>query len=68
MRWCLQTDALTSRQRSLSFRVVSLLLHDLEAFYQEQRCCGELDGDVEGDRVWMTCSRGALLVRVVALG
>jgi len=24
--------------------------------------------DVEGDRVWMTCSCGAALVRVVAFG
>jgi hypothetical protein len=26
----------------------------------------DLDGGIEGDRVWMTCSCGAVLVRVVA--
>jgi hypothetical protein len=46
---------------------VSSLLHALEAFYHEHRCCGELDGPVvESDPVWMTCSCGAVLVRVVA--
>ena len=35
---------------------------------QSPRCCGELDGGVECDRVWMTCSCGAVLVRVVAFG
>jgi hypothetical protein len=28
------------------------LLDDLDAFYLEQRRCGELAGGVEGDRVW----------------
>jgi hypothetical protein len=28
----------------------------------------DLDGGVRGDRVWMTCSCGAVLVRVVAFG
>jgi hypothetical protein len=32
------------------------------------RVVGERDGGVEGDRVWMTCSCGAVLVRVVAFG
>ena len=47
------------------------LLDDLdvfEAFYQEHPRCGELDGGVYGDRGSMTCSRGAVLVRVVAFG
>jgi hypothetical protein len=35
------------------------LLHALEVSYQEHRRCGELDGGVEGDRVWMTCDCGA---------
>jgi len=29
---------------------------------------GDLDGGVDADRVWMSCSCGALLVRVVAFG
>ena len=33
----------------------------LDAFYQEHRRCGELDGGVKGDRVWMTCSCGAVI-------
>src|SRR4030095_1798279 len=32
------------------------LFDDRWAFYQEHRRCGDLDGGVEGDRVWMTCS------------
>jgi hypothetical protein len=45
---------------------VSSLRHALEAFHQEHEYCGELDGGVEGDRLWMTCSCGAVLVRVSA--
>ena len=46
------------------------MITTLYAFYQEHRCCGgELAGDVErGNRVWMTCSCGALLVHVCAFG
>ena len=28
----------------------------LQAFFQEHQYCGELDGGVDGDRVWMTCT------------
>ena len=41
------------------------LLSELDAFYTEHRRCGALDGAVEGDRVWMTRSCGAVLVRLV---
>jgi hypothetical protein len=44
------------------------LLRDLYAFYTEHHRGGELEGGVEGDRVWMTCTCGAVLVRVVAFG
>jgi hypothetical protein len=44
------------------------LFDALYAFFQEHRRCGDLDGGVEGDRVWMTCTCGAVLVRVVAFG
>jgi hypothetical protein len=37
----------------------------LEAFIREHEYCGELDTGLEGDRVWMTCTCGAVLVRVV---
>jgi hypothetical protein len=40
----------------------------LEAFILEHEYCGELDAGVEADRVWMTCSCGAALVRVLAFG
>lgn len=47
---------------------MSLLLRELEAFVQEHRRCGDLDGGVEGDRVWMWCTCGARIVcRVEAL-
>jgi hypothetical protein len=38
------------------------VLTALDAFLQEHRRCGELDGGVEGDRVWMSCDCGAELV------
>src|SRR5438128_9258724 len=37
------------------------LLHDLYAFYLAHRRCGDLDGGVEGERVWMTCTCGAII-------
>jgi hypothetical protein len=40
----------------------------LEAFILEHEYCGELDAAVEADRVWMTCTCGAMLVRVVPFG
>jgi hypothetical protein len=38
------------------------LFDALQAFFQEHQYCGELDGGVEGDRVWMTCTCGVVLV------
>ena len=35
----------------------------LEAFILEHEYCGELDATVEGDRVWMTCTFGAVINR-----
>jgi len=35
----------------------------LEAFIREHESCGELDSGVQGDRVWMTCTCGARVVR-----
>lgn len=40
------------------------LLAALDAFVQEHRRCGELDGGVDGDVVWMTCECGAKLARM----
>jgi len=39
------------------------LLADLDAFLQEHPRCGDLDGEVEGDRVWMACTCGAVINR-----
>jgi hypothetical protein len=40
------------------------LIRDITAVFREHRDCGELDGGVEGgDRVWMTCTCGARIVR-----
>ena len=45
------------------------LLTELDAFYLDHRRCGELDGGVEGDDCSrMSCSCGAVLVRVLAFG
>jgi hypothetical protein len=34
------------------------LLAALDAFMQEHRRCGDLDGGVDGERVWMVCDCG----------
>jgi hypothetical protein len=39
------------------------LLDDLHAFLQEHQYCGDHDSAVDGDRVWMTCTCGAAIVR-----
>jgi hypothetical protein len=36
---------------------------DLVAFFKEHRSCGDLDGGVEGDLVWMACDCGGQLAR-----
>jgi hypothetical protein len=35
------------------------LLAALDAILQEHRRCGDLDGGVDGERVWMACDCGA---------
>jgi hypothetical protein len=35
-----------------------------EAFILEHEYCAELDGGVEGNRVWMTCTCGAAITRL----
>jgi hypothetical protein len=42
-----------------------MLLDALNAFFQEHQHCGELDSGVEADRVWMTCTCGAGVVRAL---
>jgi hypothetical protein len=37
----------------------------LQAFILEHEYCGELDTAVEHDRVWMTCTCGAMIVRML---
>jgi len=34
------------------------LLAAIDAFVKEHRRCAELEGGVEGERVWMACSCG----------
>jgi hypothetical protein len=41
------------------------LLDDLEAFSLEHRCCGDLDGGVDRDTVWMACDCEAIIARRV---
>ena len=38
---------------------------DLAAFIREHEYCGELDTGLDGDRVWMTCTREALMVQAL---
>jgi hypothetical protein len=40
-----------------------MLLDGLYAFYQEHESCGELDSAADDDRVWMTCTCGAVINR-----
>ena len=37
----------------------------LEAFILEHEYCGELGSAVEDDRVWMTCTCGAMIIRAL---
>lgn len=39
------------------------VLAALYAFFQEHLHCGDLDGGVEGERVWMTCTCGGAISR-----
>jgi hypothetical protein len=41
------------------------LIAALDAFRQEHRRCGELDGGVEDERVWMACDCGADIVHPI---
>jgi hypothetical protein len=51
-----------------SARLPSVALFDaLYDFLQEHQYCGDLDGGVDGDRVWMTCTCGAVIVRPLQL-
>jgi hypothetical protein len=38
------------------------LIAALAAFLQEHRRCGDLDGGVDGEQVWMSCECGATVV------
>jgi hypothetical protein len=42
-------------------RTEGALLASLVAFLDEHRYCGELDGGADDDRVWMTCTCGAVI-------
>lgn len=50
---------------ALLSRAMYGLLHDLHAFLQEHRRCGEMDGGVEEGRVWMTCDCGAEIAQPI---
>jgi hypothetical protein len=41
------------------------LLAALDAFVQEHRRCGDLDGGVDGERVWLACDCGGGIVHPV---
>jgi hypothetical protein len=41
------------------------LLAALDAFLQEHRRCGELEGGVDDEVVWMSCECGASITRPV---
>jgi hypothetical protein len=49
---------------AVGFRSVSLLT-DLDVFSTEHGRCGDLDGGVDWDIVWMACDCGANIARRV---
>ena len=50
---------------ALTCGVMWTIYDDINAFYLEHRRCGELDGGVEGEQVWMACSCSARIMRPV---
>ena len=45
--------------------MMSRLLLDLYAFFQEHKRCGVLEGGGDDGRVWMSCDCGARMVRAL---
>jgi hypothetical protein len=46
--------------------VITRVLLDLDAFFLEHRCCGELDGGETDERAWLACLVwGARIERLV---
>ena len=45
---------------------MTMLLSELDTFYQEHQRCGDLEGAVEEITVWLRCSCGAQLVRRIS--
>jgi hypothetical protein len=61
-RWSAESGQ--GRRSSDDATLAGVTLFDaLHAFFQEHRYCGDLDGGVDGDRVWMTCTCGAVINR-----
>jgi hypothetical protein len=46
-----------------STRPLVTLIAALDAFFQEHERCDDLDSGLDGDRVWMTCTCGAVIDR-----
>ena len=44
---------------------LSQLLASLVAFLAEHQRCGEMDGGADEERVWMTCTCGAVISRTL---
>jgi hypothetical protein len=56
-----QVGAALDPEKSAEMTTALAALLALEAFIQEHLYCGDLDSGVEEDRVWMTCSCGAVI-------
>jgi hypothetical protein len=41
------------------------LIFALDAFIQEHRRCGDLDGGMDGERVWLACDCGASIAHPI---
>ena len=54
---------ISARNAGSARLVGGTLLAALCAFLQEHRRCGDLDSAIECDRVWMTCTCGAVINR-----
>jgi hypothetical protein len=44
---------------------LSRLLASLDAFLDEHRYCGELDGRADEEWIWMTCTCGAIITQAL---
>jgi len=58
----------SGRSSCTNSSTVNTVWDALEAFLEEHRGCGALDGGVDDERVWMACDCGADVVQSISDG